>query len=800
MISLNASGKRANGLFLGVVLLGIAALPSAYGDTVLWQHFDEKVPGEATEASDVLANSVSAEYGSGKAYYMNTANGLGSDPDFMPVYATPLPGAPNIVLDPVSGAVFTNSASMRFRTAGTTSALKGGGIVIGDNEAFRLANYTVECFVCTTGGTFNTIAPVVGKIKTSNSTFSDSSFMSESWQIGLLSNGKIFMRYSGGTSSTAGDGSHSLSDGQWHHVALTCSYDESSNKSIYKIYVDYEHDFTKTNTGVTAYGTSGHNEIFVGGYCHTGRKFNGQIDELRISDTALTPDSFLRISLPSFIDDDTIAWLPFDGTGGAMADKGQNLLSRKVSATLYKKGNVPYAVYSNDTASAKLQVGYDGKSAWDNSTSLFVQTNGTAGSGSCINLSSYPYTATNFTAELFFKTAGRIATVESQTLLKISTVPYVQLTFDKDHAGQLMLVYGNANKGTTSSEQWTNGNYHGSDLDDGNWHHVAVTYDYELSLLKLYIDYVEKISIGGVRLPSASGTGCIGARTGSDAQFFHGWIDSVRLTRKTLAPSSFLAIHSGNVYPVQDDTVFYMPLDANLEAFSGGVLINGSGYAHAEGDQPPSFSPEVRYAEVMYDSPAGNNVETNRGSAFFSGSTVFFPYVYGLGAYDQTAELFCRFSSIPHLAGIVRVNAESGGYEYGTPVWALYGGDMGLIFFRMATVTNGILNTERYLATDVRTSRLSDNKWHHLAVTAQYLEDEAKTQMSLYLDRVLAYRGKISGTLYSSGGNSVALGAASPHADGAITGHIDELRISRGILPPSRFLRGRLRGLVIDFR
>ena len=800
MILGDTPGKIANSLVLGIVLLGIATLSSAYGDTVLWHHSDEKAPGEATESSDVLANSVSAEYGSGKAYYMNDANGLGADPDFMPVYANPLPCMPNVVLDPVSGAVFTNGASMRFRTAGTTSALKGGGIIIGDDEAFRLANYTVECFVCTTGGTFNTIAPIVGKIKTSNSTFSDSSFMSESWQIGLLSNGKIFMRYSGGTSSTAGDGTHSITDGQWHHIALTCSYDESSNKSTYKIYVDYKLDFTKTKDEATAYGTSGHNEIFVGGYCHSGRKFNGQIDELRISDTALTPDGFLRISLPPFIDDDTIAWIPFDGAGVAMTDKRQNMLFGTASAILAKMGSVPDAVYSNDTVSAKLQVGHVGKSSWDNPTSLFVQTNGTAGSGSCINLSSYQYTATNFTAELFFKTAGRVATVESQTLLKISTTPYVQLTFDKDHAGKLMLVYGNANNGSTSAQQWTNGGYHGSDLDDGNWHHVAVTYDYGLSSLKLYIDYIEKTSIGGVRLPSANSTGCVGARTGGDAQFFHGWIDSVRLTKKTLEPSSFLAAHSGNVYPVQADTVFYLPLDANLEAFSGGVLVNGNGFAHADGDLPPSFSPEVRYAEVMHDSPAGNNVETNRGSAFFSGSTVFFPAVYGLGAYDQTAELFCKLSSVPHLAGIVRVNAASDGYEYGTPVWALYGGDMGLLFFRVSTVTNGFVDSERYLATDVRTSRLSDNKWHHLAVTAQYLEDETKTQLSLYLDRALAFRGKISGTLYSSGGNGIALGAASQHADGAITGHIDEFRISRGILPPDRFLRGRLRSLIIGFR
>ena len=51
MILGDTPGKIANSLVLGIVLLGIAALPSAYGDTVLWHHFDEKAPGEATESS-----------------------------------------------------------------------------------------------------------------------------------------------------------------------------------------------------------------------------------------------------------------------------------------------------------------------------------------------------------------------------------------------------------------------------------------------------------------------------------------------------------------------------------------------------------------------------------------------------------------------------------------------------------------------------------------------------------------------------------------------------------------------------
>ena len=38
MILGDTPGKIANSLVLGIVLLGIATLSSAYGDTVLWHH------------------------------------------------------------------------------------------------------------------------------------------------------------------------------------------------------------------------------------------------------------------------------------------------------------------------------------------------------------------------------------------------------------------------------------------------------------------------------------------------------------------------------------------------------------------------------------------------------------------------------------------------------------------------------------------------------------------------------------------------------------------------------------------
>lgn len=334
------------------------------------------------------------------------------------------------------------------------------------------------------------------------------------------------------------------------------------------------------------------------------------------------------------------------------------------------------------------------------------------------------------------------------------------------------------------------------------WHHMAVVYDSEGGTLKFYVDYVLLSSATGVRLSTASVlTGVGGTPTGG--QLFHGWIDSVRFTKRALDPSSFL-FSSERVYSVQEGLLFHAQFDGDYEAFTGEVVISGKGYAHDEGtgDTAPTFSENVKYAELLSDGAGGSNVYTNEGSICCHGSTVFFPYVTAIGKVDHTAELFCKLSLLPKLAGVVRVNASSGGIDYGTPVWAFYSGDLNRFTFRFATVTNGYLNAERYMNTTIPLSRLCDDTWHHLGITVQSVDDGANTRVTVYIDGNQEFVGTVSGTLHSTAGNSVAIGAASQHADGAMTGSVDEVRIMRGVLSPSRFLcrYKRPKGLVMQFR
>lgn len=781
-----ATPRRGLPLCKKVMIAACVLSMTAQAKTVLWHHFDERTPGETAQAADVFVNSASSEYGSGEAHSINTGTTLGTDPDFMPTFVRPCYIEP--ILDPVSGSVHANTAAISFRTAGTSSALAGGAVIIKNNPALLLMNYTVECFVCTTGGTFNLIAPIAGKIQ------GDSGFTSETWQIGVLQNGKIFIRCNPDLSSTSGSGTHVINDGIWHHVALTCSYNAESGKSNYSVYVDYEPDFVKQVNSAPVYGQSTanfDNAIYIGGYRHSGRKFNGMIDELRISDEALPPAQFMRRALPPFVDADTLVWMPFDGENGAAATKNPNMI-QGLSAAFVTRGNVAAPVCSGDIPSRTLRDSFALPPAWGNATSLFISTNGVSGNGTSVQLPAYAYFKTNLTAELFFKTAARVSGGEHQMLVKVSDQPFLQIMFDSSHPGRIWMIYCNMHGGVASPGTWTNAGLFGSDLDDGRWHHLAAVYDADLSTLKLYIDYLLMTAISSVVLsPTATECG-IGSRPSpvNVSQYFHGWIDSVRFTQRVLAPEEFLSSTKRVLASDVAEMAFHAQFDNDYEAQSGDFIVAADACSRGfAGCEEPVFSSEVLYPELLLDGWRGTCTKTNEASVYLNGSTVLFRSAPGLGGFDQTAEFFCKLSSLPALAGIVSLNAVTTSGT-GIPIWALYAddGDVAKLRFRCSTVLNDVVNTERYLMTDVPVSELVDGGWHHVAITLQAVDGNTNTQIALYIDRSRRFQGKVAGTLYSTGGSSVAFGA-SASAAGNTVGYIDEFRIMRGIMPKRRFLR-----------
>ena len=527
-------------LFCGVLCIGLAS----YAETIGWWHFDEKDPsGKTTGAVGEIVNSVSSAYGAGKVFSADSTGAIGADTDYYPVYSGVQRDAnrPLNIYDPVTGLTHVNRSALTFVKDGTASANNGGGVDIPNETQFKISTYTVELFFKSTDSTFETIAPIVGKTYSSFST-------TESWQIGLLTNGKLFMRYSGSTTSTSGAGSARINDGAWHHLALVCSYDGAS--STFSLYVDGNLDIGPlTKSGATKQATT-FGDIYLGAYGLPGRKLAGTVDELRISNVALEPEQFLQVAEPAcppVVNKDTLVWMSMDGEAGAnFADHSSEYDRRtataanwnattnaRITATLVRKNDAGAATFDTNVVKPFLRCGTDRNTVSTNATSCLLAPEGE--SGYSFQLSSYNYCASSFTAEMFFLAPVDGGTA-AQTLLKSNS--HFQLTLNgSGSVGKILFVYWNG--GT-----WTNGGTIGSELRDGSWHHVALVYDKPAANLKVYLDGSEAKNVEGVNLTDSEGDCYVGS-SHDKTQLFNGNIDSVRITKGALSREMFLCGSKG---------------------------------------------------------------------------------------------------------------------------------------------------------------------------------------------------------------------------------------------------------------
>ncbi|HUT28865.1 MAG TPA: LamG domain-containing protein [Sedimentisphaerales bacterium] len=112
----------------------------------------------------------------------------------------------------------------------------------------------------------------------------------------------------------ASEPGRSISRDEWHHIAAV--YDESDVSARQKLYIDGlvaadnnepgpnpPDDFATDDLGIGAY------RYESGSATHYRNQFNGAIDELRVSDYALTPNEFLMRG------DEGLAWLPRPSNG-----------------------------------------------------------------------------------------------------------------------------------------------------------------------------------------------------------------------------------------------------------------------------------------------------------------------------------------------------------------------------------------------------------------------------------------------------------------------------------------------------
>ena len=810
----------------GICALGAVMLLAAtsHAGTVAWWHFDEADPG-TTATSGVVAESVSGT--TATSYWIESNSVKQTSSPYRPAFGPAFTGL--AVYDPVAGTTNANRAAMRFaiaRGGATPNASAGrayyGGALKVDKDTLYpgcTGAVTIEAFVCTTGGVYNTFAPIIGCL-------ASASWTSEKWAIYMENGGTLAVRFNGSVwySGNSNAGTARINDGRWHHVAITW------NGSTIKVYVDYNMDKNSDNTDRT-YSKGGTIDYsgtatWIGGYgsysnSDGGRRFPGLIDEVRVSNGALTPDQFLRLVPTTEKDEneDTVLRIRFDNdTSRAFEDS--EVFEGAIGgaqAVFYAVSGAGASTYdaTEKVADTVADGIYD--DAPDTDVSSFCQFTNAADKANFVKLpavADYLFpdgvagpTNLNYTVEAFFKARG-----EGQirkTLFKLGTdylIAHV-ITGDGGNSHRVQFCYKK-----NSDHDWVGSGYSPSSkpYDDGNWHHVAFVSDASNRIIRTYYDY-QSVSVDkDVYVPVKKGYSLfVGSKENGAEQFFDGWIDDVRVTKRALRPEEFLTTHPvGSTTP---NSLFFADFENNYNftcASNGYWSVSGRGVANTSAGNVPTFE-KTSPGDLLLDGTNGSERVVNDYSVKLNKSYVEMPvsplyeqraftvefwakftgFIDGNGEHDGT------YANLPYHAGILRFNRDSGS-EYDWFFYRVKDNAKGMqIAVRNAAggiAYLGVFNFGRYIA---------DGKWHHYAITFDTNEANTLTTVNVFDDykQVVGNSQTYAGIYPYTGGHKLQLGLGSSNPPFTL-GYINSLRFTRGVLTPDKFLGRERSGTLMIVR
>ncbi len=797
---------------LTICVFALAASFAASADTIAWWHFDECDPGTTAPANTVASDQASTTYA--HVYTVgnyNTMSALSENGgDYLPVYTKPFRGL--AVYDPVSDTTRTNNAAMKFRidrggSAANTNAGRarfGGALKFEGgyglyNSLYGTSAITVEAFVCTTGGAYNTFAPIVGSVN-------GTSFSSERWALYMRDDGTIAVRFAAGGGDPSvwytgdGQGKTKVNDGAWHHVAFT--YDGSRAC----IYVDYALDKKKSDDSERVYDKTGNiptyssdNATWVGGYAYGdanngGRKFPGVIDEIRVSNATLQPEQFLRMQRLD-ADDDDVARVSFDADEYGFRQNdwmniADNLGPNRNEVLFRRVSGADESICDTETkAGDVIAAGMYSDARPENVASYYQATND-AGKANYIQI---PYVsqrlsdgaAPSYTVEMFYKTRGTVrgTTSNRQVLMKFGGGdPYFNVLFN---ATDSKLLYVSKTDGSQHYDSAS------ENADDGKWHHVAAVVDGAAAKISFYFDYqLAKTRTG--TLPDIGGTSSsmfFGSKENGGGQFFDGWMDGIRVTRRALTPDEFLTTHpvgSGDASMVALFEQSYDFTSPEIEALSAA----GIGEARTGGNAP-TFVNESR-GKLILDGKDGSQVVANAYSVSLNASRVVFPDIPFFETDSYTVEFLAKFDGIVDGSG--PVDADSTSLAQSVPIMRLVQGDSPSSYdwyIYRAKDQKGLLQVAGggvYPGWTVPSDLVVDGKWHHYAFTFEPNASASdKTSVTLFYDYRRMSTHSIGRLTKRVAGHKLMLGEGS-YAQPNLVGEFDAVRVSKGVLDPSQFL------------
>ena len=750
---------------LTVTVFALAVSFTASADTIAWWHFDECEPGTTapanTVASDQAPTTYAHVYTIGSANYMSTLTENGGD--YLPTYTKPFRGL--AVYDPVSDTTRTNHAAMKFRVdrggpdpdSEGGRARYGGGLKFDGGYSLYQPLYgtsalTVEAFVCTTGGTYNTFAPIVGSVD-------GTSWQKEPFAIYMQEDGTIAVRFTAGGSSTAwwtsdGKGKTKVNDGAWHHVAFT--YDGS----YARIYVDYALDKKSSDSASRVYTKTGNitvysndNATWVGGYAFSnadkgGRKFPGVIDEVRVSNATLTPDQFLRMQ-PIDMDQDEIARVSFvpDEYGVSLKKDSTNLADAlgpsRQKAYFMKVADAGSSVYDTETKAGAIMAGKAETDTWYEDAASFYQETNDVGKANYIKMTGISSTLrgsegtnSSYTVEMFYKTRAAWGGTkdDKQSLMKFGAQPWWNVRFE----GSDSKLHYIDNKVDGTSDPF-NRVTSTADADDCKWHHVAVVVDGTAQKISYYFDYALDKSRTGTMPDIGSGNSIFFASMESGkGQFFDGWIDDIRVTRRALAPHEFLTTRPVGTGDISLLALFEQNYDFTC-ASNANLSVTGVGESRV-GDNVPTFVKESR-GTLLLDGTNGIEQATNEYSVHLSRGRVVFPSSPFWVQDSYTVEFWAKFDGVIDTDGTVVVKEEKD-FSNHIPIMRLTTGlsnsyDWYIYRGKEKGHNNCIqmaIGGQYPVWTLPSNKLLIDGKWHHYAFTFEPVNDGTNTLVKIFYD------------------------------------------------------------------
>ncbi|MDE3274553.1 MAG: LamG domain-containing protein, partial [Verrucomicrobiota bacterium] len=722
--------------------------------------------------------------------------------DYCPVGTNAFPAAYG-VYDPVGGTNVPAVTALYFHKESLDG--NAGALRVADPAPLRLTTFTVECFVRMQPGVdpteWHVIAVMPRQLKNGSTTIKNC----DSWGLRVIAKDRLHVRFtksdytlngdviSGQSKQEIGIAAPTIYDGNWHHVAFTVE------DKVVHTYFDYARAGGGTLSNNVSYGAG--EDLFIGNTPQTPGPFAGSIAHFRISDQALETSDFLhftRIEKTADEADDVLFRASFEPVAGLSATRaifndmatGSALLH---CAPKWSDTTLPVlwseAPFSQTYASVIAPIGRE------NTTSLSNAAPNDANAKHYLGWRPEKdvFTNTSFTVECFYKT-----TLDGQWIPLVRRLGGSNVQFNLGFGTTVGCLSATVyDYYSSTGEDFAKAINDPEPTNDNTWHHAALVVNAERKKVSLYRDrkLIGTQNYNGKLVPTTSSVTIAGASNADRP--YKGLVDEVRITQRALGPEEFLSVSHVDT---SARTVAWLGFEDGFAARAADSALKSPVAAAAtdEGSAPVLVATD-RPGRIT-DMAEKSLRETNTKAALFDRSVIKFgadPYLALLDSF--TVEFYVKCGPNDPFAGIIRCNAESDG---GTPAWALAFAD-GETSSKVLLVRAAVCSpteVDKFCINDDTGIVIGDGRWHHIAMTVEQTADG--TTMRIYKDHAQtpAWSKQTTGRLYyGSAQGEVWLGASSS-TTAFFKGRLDEVRISRGVLPPEEFLSYGKCGLVLQVR